>query len=67
MCYAYIKEQSAAREGSVGQPTTEERGTKVPVAEPVASQPAGATSYARFLERMRRLLATRKREQVTSV
>jgi hypothetical protein len=69
MCYAYIKEQSAAREGSVDQKTaTIERGISTPTEEVVAARDrAEATSYARFLDKMRRMLAARKREQPTSV
>ena len=68
MCYAYIKEQSAARAGSEDQTAAIDRGTSTPMADPVAARDrAEATSYARFLDRMRRLLATRKRAQPTSV
>ena len=69
MCYAYIKEQSAAHQGSADQraPITSE--TSTPAKEPVAVRDrAEESSYARFLDKMRRLLgAARKREEPTSV
>jgi len=64
MCYAYMKEQSAARAGSADRQAPDQTGTPI-AAEPVADHPAGAGSYAHFLERMRRLLAVRKRAPTT--
>lgn len=68
MCYAYMKEQSAAQQGSVDQQAPIASETSAPAKDPVAIRDRGAaTSYARFLVKMRRLLAARKREEPTSV
>jgi len=66
MCYEYIKQQSAAGKENAEQPATTSHA--VPAAEPVASrEPAEKKAYERYLDKIQRLLASRKREEPTSV